>query len=477
MSRSTLPLFRNAIDWNWFDREFPAPDVYADTIFRWPAERVRELQNRRFLETMAFAWRNEFYRDRWTRAGIEPGDIRSIDDLSKLPTFNSDDIKDSQHADPPFGKITGITLKEEARSNPLKMQSSGGTTGKARPTLFGALEWEMNGLQIARSLYIQGARPGDVMLIPVTLSLANLGWAHYYACHNYLGVVPVTTGSGVVTPSYKQVEIAFDYGATILMSFPEYLTQLAKVARDEFGRELRELGLNFIPTYLGPDTEGRLRGELEELFGCPVYDNYGTNEISHASFEGPDKDGLYLMEDCIYLEVVDIETHQPVEPGQVGNLVATSLFRRIPPLIRFNLRDLGKIISNGSPSALGSSFRRMDHFLGRSDDMVKIRGVNIYPMACLNAARSDPRLTGEWVCIATRSVSGGVIRDDLVVRVEVKRDAASREGLQQLLDARFQRDLGIKVIVELVEEDGLKEVANIGREGKPKRLVDKRFSK
>ncbi len=259
-------------------------------------------------------WQNGFYRKLWSDAGLQPGDIRSIDDITRLPLFNSDDIKDSQKENPPFGDITGIDYRAELARNPLKVQSSGGTTGKPRPTMFGALEWEMNGLQVARSLYIQGARPGHVMQIPATCSLANLAWAHYHACHNYLGILPITTGSGVVTPSLRQVEIAFDYGTNILMSFPEYLTQLAKVACDDYGRNISELGLSFIPTYLGPDTDGVLRRDLEAMFGCPVYDNYGTNEISHAAFEGPDKDGLYLMEDAIYLEVVDTETGKPVDP-------------------------------------------------------------------------------------------------------------------------------------------------------------------
>jgi phenylacetate-CoA ligase len=234
--------------------------------------------------------------------------------------------------------------------------------------------------------------------------------------------------------------------------------------------------LKFIPSYLGPDTEGTLRKELEDLFGCDVYDNYGTHEISNAAFEGPDKDGLYLMEDCIYLEVLDTETGRPVAPGETGNLVATSLFRHIPPIIRFNLRDLARILPQ-RPSSLGTAFRRMDHFLGRSDDMVKLRGTNLYPMACLPAIKSDPRTTGEWICVVERITKDGAIRDEMTVQVEVRRDAGSREGLVEHLTQRLASDLSVKVGVELVEEGALAEVANIGREGKARRLLDRRFQK
>jgi phenylacetate-CoA ligase len=473
---SKLPLYHNALDWESFSREYPAPDVWHETLFKWPAERIRELQNRRFLEMMKVGWENGFYRERWRAEGLEPGDIRSLDDIVKLPTFNSDDIKDNQKAHPPFGQFSGIELKSELQRNPIKMQTSGGTTGKPRPTLFGAMEWEMNGLQVARTMYTQGARPGDVLQIPATNSLANLAWCYYKAAHDYLGIMPLTTGSGVVTPSLKQIELAFDYGVNILMSFPEYLTQLAKVAREDYGRPVAELGLKFIPSYLGPDTDNVLRKELEALYQCDVFDNYGTHEISNAAFEGPEKDGMYLMEDCIYLEVLDVETGAPVGPGETGNLVATSLFRRIPPIIRFNLRDLGRLLPQQT-SALGSQFRRMDKFLGRSDDMVKLRGTNVYPMACLTAVRSDPRTSGEWLCVVERHTRGGAIRDEMTVRVEVRREAGSREGLGALLEKRLATDLGVRVAVALVDEGSLADAANLGREGKARRLQDLRFKK
>lgn len=476
MPRSRLPIYRNAIDWTWFDREFPAPDVFAETLFRWPYERIRALQNQRFLAVMEIGWRNEFYRKLWGSHGIEPGDIRSIDDIRKLPTFTSDDIKSSQTPDAPFGTIAGVDPKDELGRQPLKLQTSGGTTGKARPTLYGVVEWELNGLQIARSHYLQGARPGDIVQIPATCSLANLAWAHYHAAHYYLAAMPLTTGSGVVTPSRKQMEIAFDYGTTVLVSFPEYITTLAAEARKGLGRDPRELKLKYITTYLGPDLEDNLRKELESLFGCPVFDNYGTHEISHAAFEAEDRNGMYLMEDCIHIDFADTDTGAPVSTGEIGNMIATSLYRHVVPLIRFNLRDLGRLMPHVK-TAIGSEFRRIDHFLGRSDSMVKIRGTNIYPMACLNAVKSDPRTTGEWIVIADRHVRDAVIRDDLTVQVEVRSGVGGTEGLQEYLEKRLLADLGLKVAVQLVEEGTLQEVANLGREGKPRRLLDRRHLK
>jgi phenylacetate-CoA ligase len=474
-AHSTLPIYHDSIDWDELFAKFPVPDVFEQTVYRWPRDRVRQLQNERFLEVMQTGWTNEFYRMRWSAAGIEPGDIRSLDDIGKLPTFSSEDIKEDQARHPPFGHIHG-DVRGRLQHHPLKAQTSGGTTGKARPTISSPLEWELNGLTAGRGLYVMGARPGDVMQIPATCSLANLGWCIYKGCHDYLGVLPLTTGSGVVTSSRKQLEIAFDWGTNLWVSFPEYLTQLAKVARDELKRDVRELNTKFIASYLGPDLDNSLRSGLEDMWGCPVYDNYGTNEMGQAAFECTHKTGMHIMEDTVYFEVVDVDTNEPVAQGETGNLVVTILHRHLPPMIRFNVRDLERIVSVDT-CACGSNFRRMDKLLGRSDDMVKLRGVNIYPMACLPAVKSDPRTTGEWICVVDRIEQDSVLRDEMTVRIEFQRSATSLGGLAEHMAGRLQSDLGVKVGVELVEEGSLAEAANLGREGKPRRLLDRRNKK
>ncbi|GAB7003489.1 phenylacetate--CoA ligase [Nocardioides sp. AN3] len=467
-----LPLYRDLIDYDALYRRFPLPDVWASTVFKWPAERVRELQNQRFLELMNDVAGNPFYERLWRSVGVSAADIRSLDDIGKLPTFSSEDIKNSQQQYPPFGDIHNISQADLVRS-PVKIQTSGGTTGKPRPTLYGPAEWELNGLTCARGLYLAGGGPGDILQIPATLSLANLGWGFYQAAHHYLGISPLTTGSGVVTNSRKQMETAFDYGTNLWVSFPEYLLHLAKTAREELGRDPHDLKTKAILSFLGPDTDNLLRQSLEEAWGCPVLDIYGTHEMGLGAFEGPEQDGLYLMEDTIYVEVCDVDTGEPVPNGEVGNLVVTMLHRRLPPMIRFNTCDLGRIVSD-QPSVLGSSYRRMDKFLGRSDDMVKLRGVNLYPMACLTAVRSDERTSGEWVCILERGEAGGAPRDEMTVKVELLPGVRDLTGLKDHLAKRLKEDLGVKVDVELVQNGEIDDLANLRREGKPKRLIDMR---
>jgi phenylacetate-CoA ligase len=468
----TVPYYYRAIDFDRLVREYPPSQDYAETVFLHDRRQIAEVQNRRFVSIVETAWRNPFYRARWEAQGLRPGDIRSMDDIGKLPMVAVEDFKDSIKAHPPFGQHPGLTRADGARV-PIKIQSSGGTTGMPRPTLFTPWEWEIQGIQGSRALWIQGARPGDMMQIPATLYTANLGWFYYLSCLHWSGIVPVTTGSGNVTPSRRQLEIAFDWGVNLWAAFPEYLLHLASVAEQE-KLDLRQLDTRLITAFLGPDLDGSLRKMLEGVWHCPVFDNYGTHEVGLPAFECPERDGLHLMEDMFIVEVADVETDRLLPDGQKGNLVMTSLYRHHPPLIRYNLRDYVRIVSDGTTRCgCGSATRKMDHFLGRSDDMVKIRGTNVFPMACVRAVTSDDRTTGEWLCVVERRAAGLDVRDDMTVRVETKGDVGDREGLVRVLEDRLKSDLGIRVTVELVPAGSLAEYT-YGREGKARRLLDQR---
>ncbi len=251
-----------------------------DTIWRWSSDNVRALQNERFLEIVAVGWSNPFYRRRWSEAGLKPGDIRSIDDIGLIPTYNTDDIKDDQAQAPPFGTAAGVGNVRDY----LKAAPSKGAVQRRhdRQTAIHAT-WPRG---MGRSRAVVGAfalftrcTSGDVVQLPATCSLSNLAWGMYNGCHNYLGAMPITTGSGIVTPTRKQLELAFDLGTNVWVSFPEYLMRLASVCQAELGRDIGELKTKLVATFLGPDLDGTLRKELEEAWNCPVYDQYGTNEL------------------------------------------------------------------------------------------------------------------------------------------------------------------------------------------------------
>jgi phenylacetate-CoA ligase len=470
-----IPYYYKSIDFEALVREYPPPEEFARGVYLWGRKELDELQNRRFLAIVEHAWGNPFYRRKWEAHGLRTGDIKSKEDITRLPMVAVEDFKEAIQAQPPFGEHQALHTRDAARI-PIKIQSSGGTTGVPRPTFFTPWEWEIQGLQGARALYVLGARPGDVMQIPATLSTANLGWFFYLACMHWLSIVPVTTGSGNVTPSRRQLEVAFQWGTNLWAGFPEYLLHLASVAAQE-GFDLARLQTRFISTFLGPDLDGSLRKMMEAAWHCPVYDNYGTHEIGQGSFECPHKAGLHIMEDMFILEVADVDTNEIVPTGERGNLVVTSFYRRHPPLVRYNLRDYIRLVSDGTQRcACGSYFKRMDHFLGRSDDMVKLRGTNVFPMACVGAVTGDDRTTGEWLCVVERKTAGLDMRDEMTVQVEVKAGIADPAGLKAKLEDRLKSDLGVRVIVELVAAGSLASYT-YGREGKAKRLIDRRFAR
>lgn len=472
MSAQRLPNYFKATDFDQLFARHPVPDDFATGMFLWSRDQIRAHQEMLFKDIMQVAWNNEFYKRVWGAAGIEPGDIRGLDDLTKLPIVSVYDFKDAIDANPPFGLHQGITPAGGA-DKPLKIHSSGGTTGKPRPTFFGPVEWEVQAIQMARALYLQGARPGDVMQIPATLSLANMGWCYFQAAFYYLGVVSLTTGSGVVTPSRRQLEYMSSWGTNILAGFPEYILHLAKVAREEMNFDVRDIGVKLISTYLGPDTHGALRKELEDTWGALAYDNYGTHEIGLTSFECEARNGMHFHEDTIFVEVADIDTGEVLEDGNVGNLVATSLHRHHPPLIRYNLMDLIDLMP-ATVCECGSSLRKMSAFLGRSDDMVKLRGTNLYPMACLDAVQTTPGTTGQWLCVVDRVDEGGDTRDEMTVLVERVPDQIDEAATVKRLEVALKNDLGARVSVELVPAGSLAESTNFGKEGKVRRLLDRR---
>ena len=466
----SIPYYWQSVDWNQFMADYPPPPHFGLTTGRLSADALRALQERRFLARVADAWRTPFYRRRWSAAGIEPGDIRQLEDIDKIPTFTSDDLKDALQAAPPFGDHYAFTRAQFGRV-PLKVQTSGGTTGMPRPTLFDPIAWEVQAVQAARAFHEQGARVGDIVQITYTNALANSAWMAFTALFHWLGCVPVTTGTGIVTPSERQLEYAREWGVDWWFARGEYLGRLAQVA-EAMKFDLRELKTRFLHSYLGPDIEGHFRRKLEDAWGCPVYDNYGTHEIGLIAFEGRERNGKHINEDTVFVQIVDTETGAALPYGQRGNVVATSLHRSVPPLIRYDLRDL-MILTDREESESGLITRKLSTFLGRADEMVKLRGTNVYPLACQNAVTKDDRTTGDYICVAHYVGEGLARREEMTVRIERKSAAVDPLALEADMRRALFKDLGVKVDVEIVEPGSLAEHTRHGRE-KVRRLLDLR---
>lgn len=466
----SIPYYCKSIDWDQFMADYPPPPHFGATTARLSEDAMHALQEKRFLDRVADAWEVPFYQRLWSKHGLERGDVTRLEHIERIPIFNSDDLKGALVSAPPFGDHYKFGRKDFGKF-PLKIQTSGGTTGMPRPTLFDPIAWEVQAVQAARAFYEQGAVPGDVVQITYTNSLANSAWNAFAGLFNWLGCVPVTTGTGIVTPSARKLEYAKEWGVNWWFARGEYLGRLAQVA-EEMKFDLHQLKTRFLHSYLGPDTEGHFRRKLEEAWGCPVYDNYGTHEIGLIAFEGRERNGKHISEDTVYVEILDTNTLQPLPYGQRGNLVATSLHRSTPPLIRYDLRDL-MIMTPREESESGLITRKLSTFLGRADEMVKLRGNNVYPLACQNAINKDDRATGDYICVAYHVGEGLGRREEMTVRIERKSADVDKAALEQDMRTALFKDLGVKVDVEIVEPGTLAEHTRLGRD-KVRRLLDLR---
>ncbi|HYI60607.1 MAG TPA: hypothetical protein VEW93_02250 [Acidimicrobiales bacterium] len=468
-----VPYYWRSVDWDQLIADYPPPPMYGNGFGRASDDEVRARQEERALVRVADAWSVPFYRGRWAAAGIEPGDVTDLDDIDSLPTFDSDDLQEALAEAPPFGSHHPFGRDDMADHLPLKLQTSGGTTGLPRATMFDAVAWEVQGIQTARALWAQGGRPGDVIQIPFTNALGNAAWSAYVGIHHWLGAVPVTTGSGAVTPSTRQLELAASYGTDGWYAMGDYLARLTDVAED-IGFDLRSLPTRYLMSFLGADADGHLRARLEQAWGAPVFDNYGAHEVGLVAFECAHQAGRHVNEDTVRLQVVDVDDpDHPVPLGAPGNLVATSLHRRVPPIIRYNLRDT-MALSDRSRCACGLTTATLSTFMGRSDEMIKVRGQNVHPMACQDAVAGDRRTTGQFLCVVHRLDNGRSRRDELRVRVERRSRDVDEGALRSHLQAELAEDLGVRLDVDIVEAGELARHTGLGGEGKVRRLLDLR---
>jgi phenylacetate-CoA ligase len=426
---------------------------------------LRALQEQRFLKTVARGWEIAFFRDRWRAAGLAPGDIRGLADITKIPPYDVNDIRASIERNPPFGDFMGIS-PEDGKRMPLVLQTSGGTTGLPRPMLYAPQDREVMAILGGRRFAMHGVRAGDMVLVTYSLGLSNGGFMTREGLWKYTGAVPVMTGSGASTPTRRQIEIVKAWGIQVILGFPAYLRHMALVARDEMGIDPRSLGIRVLGSHLGVEN----RAEIEALWDAPCHDMYGTNESGSIASECTQRSGMHIQEDAVLLEIADPETGAILPDGEKGTMYITTLYRWGAPQIRFNVNDISAIATDAC--ACGSTLKRLQRIFGRNDNMVKLRGVNVFPEAIGAAVAEDKRSNGEYFCVVERVGEAG--RDEMTVMVEVADAQCDRAAFKADLETRLKEVLGVKVTVQPSDAHALAEHTGVAKTSKIKRLLDRR---
>ncbi len=454
----------NSVDWNQLQHDHPIGDGFL-AFARKSQDQIRAHQEALFSRCVARAWQVTFYQRLWGKAGIEPGDIKGLETLPQLPVFDKTDLMNSIALAPPFGDFAGFEGYPGGRP-PVILHTTSGTTGTPQVLLFGAKSREAQNLLLGRLYRFQGLRPDDVVHSVYGHGMINGGHYVREAVIHWTSAIFMPAGTGVETRSARQVELMRDFGATVIVGFADYIKKLAQVAADAGIDPVRDLKIRMISGHLGREDKETLS---RAWGGADCFDWYGVGDTGCIAGEGPDRDGLYIMEDAQYLEVCGIDDGRPVPDGQEGDMICTCLYKDdLYPIIRFNTHDVTRIRTG--QSALGLNLKRIEGFLGRSDNMVKIRGINIFPQAMGPILEEMPAFAGEFICRAERDGAG---RDTFVVCAEVKGGHGAAE--EQAFRALLKQRVGIDCAVELSEPGSLASLTQTEVRQKPIRLIDERF--
>ena len=395
-----------------------------------------------------------FYKESFDKAGINPEDIKSLADLTKLPFTVKQDMRDAY----PFG------LFAVPRKDVVRVHCSSGTTGTATVVGYTQKDLENWGDCFARALYGAGCGPDSTLQIAYGYGLFTGGLgAHNGGERAGCTVLPMSTGN-----TKRQVRLMKDFDVDCLCCTPSYALNIAEVAQEE-GYDVHEFPIHAGILGAEPCSEAT-RAEIEQKMGIQVYDIYGLSEVMGpgVACECEKQHGLHVCEDQFIIEILDPKTLQPVPDGEWGEVVFTTLCKECSPLVRYRTRDISRILVG--ECECGRTFRRMDRIAGRTDDMMILRGVNVFPSQIEEDIVSFPEIAPQYQLILT--TKGTLDHAELRVETvpEFPFDEIRRlEKLKKDLQKALKENLQIAVDVKIVEPKTIERA-----EGKAKRIIDMR---
>lgn len=413
---------------------------YFDKAELWGRERLASVQLARLRAVVAQAAKCSFYAEQLDKAGVTPENITTLDDVRRIPMTTKDDLR----AHYP----TGLLCVPQAEI--VRMHCSSGTTGT--PTAICHTQNDLNSWAdlMARSMHMVGVRREDVFQNMSGYGLFTGGLGIHFGAER-LGCMTIPAGAG---NSRRQIKLMKDFGTTVVHILPSYALILGEHLV-EMGENPQDLPLRIALVGAEPYTES-FRKRIENIYNMRVYNSYGLSEMNGpgVAFECPFQNGLHVWEDAFLPEIVDPQTGEPVPDGEVGELVMTSLCRQGMPILRYRTRDLTRFVPGDCPC--GRKHRRIDRILGRADDMIIIKGVNIYPMQVEQVIMDFPEVGQNYLIILENDGLADVIKVQVEIREEFfVEDMRSLQGIQKSIARRLRDELLVTPKVELVQSDTL----------------------
>ena len=428
---------------------------WEEAIETMPREKLEALQLERLKKSVENASRSIFYGDLFKKIGLNSKGITSLDDIRKIPFTTKDDLREHW----PYGFLA------VPKDDLVRMHSSSGTTGRATVIFHTQSDIDEWTNIVARSMYMTGMRRSDVFQNMMTYGLFTGGLGFHYGAEK-VGALIIPAGSG---NSKRQIQLMQDFGTTTMHIIPSYALHLTSVF-EEVGVDPRR-DTQLARAFLGAEPHSeKTRKKIEEFYGVKAYNSYGLSEMDGpgVAFECPHQNGMHLWEDNFILEIIDPDTMEPVAEGEEGEMVLTTLLREGMPILRYRTKDLTRVIPG--PCECGRVHRRIERIKGRTDDMLILKGVNIFPIQIEKKLMDIPGVGTNFLIILEREG----FNDLMIVRVEVGReffsgDLKQLESLRRRIVEELKSDILITPKVELVEPGALPK-----SEGKAVRVVDNR---
>ncbi len=429
-------------------------EFWEPNIEKMPQKELLELQERRLKYLVRYVYEHSrFYRDRFDKAGVKPEDIRTLNDLTKLPFTKKSDLRDTY----PYGMLC-VPLNRI-----IRFHASSGTTGKPTVVAYTKNDIEEWTTSMARALTSIGLGRGDIVQISYGYGLFTGGLGLHYGVEAIgASALPTSVGN-----TERQVELLVDMGTTAIACTPSYYLHINEVA-EKMGVEIKNTKLKAGVFGAEPWSE-ETRKRIENNTGIKAYDIFGTSELSGPLFtECQYQNGIHIWGDQFLIEVVDPETGEQLSEGERGELVATTLVKEAMPLIRFRIGDITKL--NTEKCSCGRTHPRIMRILGRADNMIVVRGINVFPSQVEAALMQIPEVGEHFQIIVERKKA----LDEITVQVEVTPKAFSDKvddilKLKQKVEHRLKNVLNLDTTVELVEYGTLPRSM-----GKAQRVIDKR---
>lgn len=413
-----------------------------------------QLQQQRLQTSVAQAAKSRFYCQRFQQLGIRPERIRTLDDLRKFGFTVKQDLRDTY----PYGMLT------VSQDEVVRVHVSSGTTGTPTAVCHTKRDIENWADIMGRSMYMAGMRKHDILQNMMTYGMFTGGLGVHYGAER-IGMMVLPTSAG---NTERQIRLIKDFGTTALHITPTYALHLIGVLA-QMGMDPKSLGIKYA-IIGGEPCSPTARRKLEQVFGFKTVNCFGLSEMNGpgVGFECPTDGALHLWEDHYIVEIIDPETGQALPDGQEGELVLTTLQREAMPLLRYRTRDLTRIIPE--KCRCGRTHVRIEPIKARSDDMLILGGVNVYPSQVEQVLMGIPEVGNNWVMVLTRKEA----LDKMTIRVEIKPEAFTGDirQLQVLRDKivhAVKSEILINPIVELLEPGSLPEMV-----GKAKRVIDQR---